>query len=297
MPEQDRDYRFNDGRRYHGFQEEAYYLPNDETEVSRLDLQHEVWRMSMRGSLHIAPIVLQPGSLVLDVGTGTGIWAIDFARSNPFTRVIGMDLSSIQPTTNVPANCEFKLANAEEAWTFEEPFDFIHSRLLCFGMHDWSGYFRRCFNNLKPGGWVEAQEDNFPLVCDDDSAGPDSALMRFASLTKEAMAKGGIDAGPEDRFKEYMSIQGFVNIRETVMKQPCTPWPEDEDGKKLGGLQRQNILMALEGGSMMLFTKQLGWTKGEVEALILEVREDLEDLGKHIYCRVTAHCAQKPVET
>lgn len=36
MPEQDRDYRFNDGRRYHGFQEEAYYLPNDETEVSRL---------------------------------------------------------------------------------------------------------------------------------------------------------------------------------------------------------------------------------------------------------------------
>ena len=242
--------------------------------------------MSMHGSLHVSPIALQANSLALDVGTGTGIWAIEFARNNPSTRVIGTDLSRIQATTDVPANCEFKIENAEEAWTFEEPFDFIHSRLLSCGMHDWPGYFRRCFNNLKPGGWVEAQEYNFPLVCDDESAGPDSALMRYASLTKEAMAKGGIDAGPEEKFKDYMSTEGFVNIRETVMKLPCGPWPEDEAGKKLGKLQRQNILMVQEGASMMLFTKQLGWTKEEIETLIVEVREDLEDLGKHIYCRV-----------
>ena len=38
MSDQDRDYRFKGGRSYHGFEEEAYYLPNDETEVSRLDV-------------------------------------------------------------------------------------------------------------------------------------------------------------------------------------------------------------------------------------------------------------------
>ena len=31
-----RAYRFKDGRRYHGHEEEAYYLPNDEAEVDRL---------------------------------------------------------------------------------------------------------------------------------------------------------------------------------------------------------------------------------------------------------------------
>ncbi len=33
----------------------------------------------------------------LDIGTGTGIWAIDFADEYPDTTVIGTDLSPIQP--------------------------------------------------------------------------------------------------------------------------------------------------------------------------------------------------------
>jgi methylase of polypeptide subunit release factors len=34
---------------------------------------------------------------VLDVGTGTGIWAIDYADEHPDTQVVGVDLSPIQP--------------------------------------------------------------------------------------------------------------------------------------------------------------------------------------------------------
>ena len=44
--------------------------------------------------------------------------------------------------------------------------------------------------------------------------------------------------------------------------------------------------MGVEGLSMMLLTKQLGWATEEVNDLIQKVRQDLEDLGKHIYCPV-----------
>ena len=57
------------------------------------------------GELFRAPISNAPGR-VLDVGTGTGIWAMDFADEYPSAVVIGIDLSPIQPSW-VPTNCKF----------------------------------------------------------------------------------------------------------------------------------------------------------------------------------------------
>ena len=142
------------------------------------DFQHKIWRVSLHGKSHLAPIIPAPEFQVLDVGAGSGVWAMEFARNNPSTHVIGIDLSAIQPTNSLPANCHFQILNAENEWEFPKSFDFIHSRLLLFGMHDWPSYFRRCFSNLRPGGWVEAQEVNYPLYYDDGSAGPNSVLMR-----------------------------------------------------------------------------------------------------------------------
>lgn len=70
------------------------------------------------------------------------------------------------------------------------------------------------------------------------------------------------------------------------MTWPCGPLPEEESGKNLGKLQRQNILVALEVVSMMLFTTLSEWTKVDVKAIIQEVCEDLKDQEKHAYCRV-----------
>ena len=240
----------------------------------------------MDGKLHAAPISPTPEFQVLDVGTGSGVWAMEFARSNPSSQVTGIDLSAIQSATSVPDNCQFQIANAEKDWNFPQSFDFIHSRLLLFGMHDWPAYFRRCLDHLKPGGWVEAQEVNYPLCCDDESAGSDSAVMRWGNLMHEAMAKGGVDPAPGDNFKRHMLNEGFTNVQGKLTTWACSPWPEDEYGKEIARLQRQNVLMALEGISTMVFMKYFGWTKQEVDALLEGVREDIGDLKKHVYVRV-----------
>lgn len=90
-----KNYKYENGRRYHSFRDGEYLLPNDEREQERLDLLHHTFRLLLNGELYRAP--LSNPVRVLDFGTGTGVWAIDFAEENPRTEVLGTDLSQFNP--------------------------------------------------------------------------------------------------------------------------------------------------------------------------------------------------------
>jgi hypothetical protein len=48
-----------------------------------IDLQHHLFVMSLHGVLHLAPIK-EDVQDVLDIGTGTGIWAIEFGKASRY---------------------------------------------------------------------------------------------------------------------------------------------------------------------------------------------------------------------
>jgi methylase of polypeptide subunit release factors len=56
-----------------------------------MDLNHEYMLELLQGELHKSPIGKNP-QRILDVGTGTGIWAIDMADRYPSAEVLGTDL-------------------------------------------------------------------------------------------------------------------------------------------------------------------------------------------------------------
>ena len=99
-------YRYENGRRYssdrfgseyagggHSFRPRLrpshgpvadYVMPNDEQEVERLDICHEMFKRRLNGKLHLAPIGPSP-QRVLDIGCGSGIWAIEMGASPTWT--------------------------------------------------------------------------------------------------------------------------------------------------------------------------------------------------------------------
>src|SRR3981081_3411275 len=77
-------------RRY--LENSEYLLPKDEEEDLRLNFQHHVLYHAI-GNHYIAPV---PKNLqtILDVGTGTGIWAQEMALLFPSALVVGVDIDA-----------------------------------------------------------------------------------------------------------------------------------------------------------------------------------------------------------
>lgn len=121
------------GRTFNAYREGQYLLPKDGDEQHRLNLQHHTFKVMLNGRLFLAPIY-NP-SHVLDIGTGTGIWAKEFARKHPTSNVIGTDISVIQTASDKPDNVHFVREDSEgDEWTFGHLFDYIHWRMSeCLG--------------------------------------------------------------------------------------------------------------------------------------------------------------------
>ncbi|KAF1995050.1 S-adenosyl-L-methionine-dependent methyltransferase [Amniculicola lignicola CBS 123094] len=290
------NYKYENGRRYHSYAEGKYPVPNDEIEKDRLDLQHHAFRLTLDGDLYRAPI---PKDLqhVLDVGTGTGIWAIEFADEHPSAAVIGTDLSPIQPT-EVPPNCSFLIDDIEQEWIFHNKFDFIHTRAMVAAIKNWDAFFKQAYTNLAPGGFIECQEITFPAMCMDPAITSDmSPFLRWSDLFIEAAGKIGIDGKSAHKFGPKLQERGFTNIHSKTYKWPVGQWAKGGKMKLLGKFVFEDCMDWLPSSALGLFTRVLGWSREEVEVFLASVRKELkEEKHRHFYARVVVWYAQKPRE-
>lgn len=210
------NYEYSNGRRYHGYRSGAYVLPNDEDEQDRLDLLHHIFLMLLDGKLYASPIV---PARVLDVGTGTGIWVLDFGDENPGSEVVGTDLSPIQPSW-VPPNVKFYIDDAESEWVYSphERFNLIHARGLSGAINDWEKLCAQAYANLHPGGWLEFQEPMAWVESDDDTIERAHNLRNWQQLCNDAakIFKKEIKVG--HTLRERLLGAGFVDVHEKIVK-------------------------------------------------------------------------------
>ncbi|KAM0368717.1 hypothetical protein ACHAPK_006376, partial [Fusarium culmorum] len=257
------NYRFENGRRYHAFREGTYLVPNDDEEQDRMDLVHHIYSLILDEKLHLAPIDKNP-QRVLDLGTGTGIWAIDFADEHPSAEVIGNDLSPIQPEWN-PPNCTFEVDDYEDEWVYRKEFDFIHARELeaCIGNEDL--LLQQAFQHTRSGGYIELQGVAARFESDDETIKQAPNAQLWMKNLIEACAKFGKPVDCADKWRARLNRAGFVDVQEEIRKLPIGVWPKDSKLKELGRYQAIQELKVIDSYTPKLFQHALGWNEQEIQ--------------------------------
>ncbi|KAM0547770.1 hypothetical protein ACHAPJ_010231 [Fusarium lateritium] len=274
-------YQEENGRTYHA--------------MSSGNLQHNLWLLTLHGELGLSPKVKGSTKRVLDAGTGTGIWAIEFADQHPEAQVIGVDLSPIQPSL-VPPNCLFEIDDLEKEWTWTEPFDFVFARTMTGSFADVEGFIKNAYDNIEPGGYLEMQDLTYPITCDDGTLPSNSQILRSGQLSIEASAKLGRAINLAPKYKNFFEKAGFTDVVERQFKWPINEWPKDKHYKDLGRWSYANINNGLEGLLLALFTRLLGWTADEVQVFCTAMRKELRDRSIHAYIPIYVVYGRKPLE-
>ncbi|KAF2117101.1 S-adenosyl-L-methionine-dependent methyltransferase [Lophiotrema nucula] len=267
------NYRFQNGRRYHGFKADSaeYYFPNDDEENDRLDLYHHIQTLRLDGELHLAPIGSNP-QRVLDIGTGTGIWAIDMGDRYPSAEVLGNDLSPVQPSL-VPPNVKFEVDDLEDEWVYSSKFDYIHSRYLACSIRDWGKLMRQAYKFTKPGGWVEFQDfDTRFYTSTGGEYGPDTIIADWADKIADGLRKFGVEPDPGPQIEQWVKDAGFINVTAKTLPFPVGTWPKDKKLKEIGAFNLIMYLDNLEGLTSKVFANAWGWKDEEIKVYCAKAR-------------------------
>ncbi|KAM0232010.1 hypothetical protein ACHAPO_008044 [Fusarium lateritium] len=290
------DYRTLHGRTYHSDRGTAqYWASNDDQASESLDLAHHFTLLLLGDKLHLAPLDSNI-SRVLDIGTGTAIWAIDFADEHPGVEVVGTEISPIQPTW-MPPNLRLEIEDANDSWTFNpDSFDFVHMRFMLGSITDWAATFSEAYTACAPGGWVESYEVSSTMESDDDSIPDGSAMQRWGEVFEEGGQRAGRSFSMirEDVQRKSMEEAGFVNIHVVDLKAPVGGWHAEERLKQVGIYMQAALERDYEGYLLFLACELLGWTEDRVRGLCTQLRREIRSGRHHPYFRQRIVYGQKP---
>ncbi|KAK1539141.1 methyltransferase [Colletotrichum costaricense] len=201
-------------------------------------------------------------SKIIDLGTGTGIWAMEVGGHYPSAEVTGVDLSPIQPRW-VPSNVRFFVDDVEDDWLAEA---YVGTQV--FGA------------NVKSD--ARTMPDNWPL-------------LESWSKIRDVMHKMKIDIQIAPRIGAILKDAGFVNVQVRSYKVPVGTWPLGKI-KRLVGHCMRSVTEEFLGAAASKPLAALGMERTEIEVFLASVRNAIKDLNVHAYGTYYSRVGQKPVE-
>ncbi|KAI1082012.1 methyltransferase LaeA [Whalleya microplaca] len=287
-------------RHYDLFRKGKYMFPCDQEEMNRMDIFHKFFLVARQfdgdfGGLYRRQLPNRPR--IMDLGCGTGIWAIDMAdRHGGRAEILGWDLSLIQPLL-IPENVMFERRDIEEAWLGleEGSRDLIHMSMLAGSIEHWPSLYRQIYRYLKPGtGYLEHVEIDFRPECENGEMPKGSKLLTWSRELTEAMERAGRSMTPNPNTVGVLEQLGYVDVEQVRKRIPFSPWSDDAHEKDMGRWFNLGLTQGLYAMTIAPLTRMNGYNREQVIDLINGVKKEICTRELRAYCTMYVWTARRP---
>ncbi|KAG8982848.1 hypothetical protein FRB90_006508 [Tulasnella sp. 427] len=246
---------------------DAYMLTGDAKEHARLDTQHAAIALlhggfvpresseDVNGALIVSEKWGKPR--ILDLGTGSGAWAIAMARQYPDMEVLGIDLVPVIPGSMLRPG----------------------GLLL-----------------IVDGSWVALDETKAPIQAENPGDPGFTWLHKFMTLLRTATTTRNPNFTSIEHLDEMLKKMGentWESITSIPSFMPIGDWSEDVTQRRAGELIRESLFQALTSTRPLLLS--LAINSDELDRLSEELRSELSQNTHHQYLKGINVWAQKSV--
>ncbi|KAF0459116.1 S-adenosyl-L-methionine-dependent methyltransferase [Gigaspora margarita] len=158
-------YKTYNGRQFLNDDDLNCLLPSDKIVLERSTLSYLLMRHRWKGNF-CSPVkekLNTSGTTILDIGCGSGLWAIDMGLNHPSSSIIAIDIdpSKFPSKDQCPPNVCFLTCNAIYGIPFpQNTFDFVNISMMwsAFTEAQWILIIKDLVRVLKHNGWIEFTE-------------------------------------------------------------------------------------------------------------------------------------------
>ncbi|KXJ84626.1 methyltransferase LaeA, partial [Microdochium bolleyi] len=287
-------YFAENGRYYDTFEPGQYVFPCDQDELNRLDIFHKLITLARghkepNGGLFQHPLPQNPK--IIDMGCGSGIWAVDMAECAPSNIAQTNWKLNYLSSSRIPQGLRFEQRDFEEERGWENiPLasrDLIRGQMLFGSVSNWLALYQQVFRHLIPGsGMFELIEIEFLPVLEEGELPPNSKLGLWARELQSAMFRAQRSIEIDPATKTILESVGFVDVQHQCKRIPYNTWPSEQHEKLLGRWFNLGMTQGIASLSLAPFSRINRWPYDEIMNFLAEVKREIWDRQLRAFCHL-----------